>query len=1073
MTDQLTAAFDDASDVSHSTAFVILDTLVDEGHIVEERADYLKQKFKDIHTRVLTIYKRDNLLLKRARQLRAQLDTERHRVQARGEIAKRDDDEIQMLKRQVVEFEKELTSALERESVLQVEALEMDRRKQNLILEREDALAAEEARIRPKIERTQQEIYDMGEKVKEMIATCEELQKKQVLYAKEEEDLKTEIGSFASHFAQCKQQYANLERDPERAMKQLQLVKRSLAAATREAGILDEKLKVQQESLSHLEVLRSTRAQDLASARANKQKIMADIESKRKTLGTLNASLEVEQETRQGYQDRMTEIDQLIKTTKIAKNQEEDNVERLRREKERCVRDHTTIQQNISDISRERQAFKEQQLQYKRNIEEQHRVKKEVERQIASGKADVIAKQKRLLKEQRKEKAFTNKANILLEDISNVEDLMDIKKQQEDAKRRELVSLTIKRQDLSRECAREANRAIMTKNELHTKDVHHREVHRRQDELQKQLDSLTAEFQRVKRERSQMAAQIQAIAQKMTEVAEKTKILENELEVLLRECALKEKDLMKKKRQAHEITQHCTNLRLEKNKQRKKLAKVTETEKEIKAQVRRMNVELTIVEEDMAAIQHEYENAIDSRNQTGVLLIDRNDETSLLVEKSKAQAAAIELGMNLTNQRVEEISRMKRRVADLAREIEVCNKALPKVRQLEEELRVLQMDIEDETWRMEVLENDLTNPNNPHRWRRIDMVLPPQGEVPSGPPQNSSSEHAESTAETPVKGLKPLPADEAAAAAEIAATKNCPSAEYVQLHARLRDLEARLNTTNEKLREKDLILAEVTELADRIGAHAKNGKEFTLALARQVNEHQSGIRKKTRGMMSTISELSLFQASSIQLQREVEYLEGLVEEAEQRLEQGDAPFPEAEDEYMKMKRNNKRYGEALQRREEERRRLEDAGSKGIVQTTAVPRPNSYVPNDELGLPKPYGTFAPFHPGSVQQPPLHQCVSTRPCVSSGRRPKQSPRSGGIPVATPQILTLEDTSGKAVSSPDAFGHTGPAYLDKPQDPVANYKLSSMIDCSTVSAMEKVKSARAAHEQAASSETSNTRK
>lgn len=981
MGDQLTAAFDDASDVTHSTAFVLLDTLVDEGHIVEERAEYLKQKFKDIHTRVLTIYKRDNLLLKRARQLRAQLDTERHRVQARGDIAKKDDDEIQALKRQVLELEKDLTSAQERESVLQVEALEMDRRKQSLILEIEDALAAEEARIRPKIEQTQQEICEMGERVKSMIASCEELQRKQVTFGKEEEVLKGEIGSFDSQFSQCKQQYANLESDPERARKQLQLVKRSLGAATREASILDEKLKVQQDSMTFMEMQRSSRAQDLATARSNRQKIIADMESKRKTLGTLSASLEVELETRQGYNDRLSELDQLIVTTKIAKNQDEDNLERQRREKERCLREHSALQQTISDLGKERQSIKEAESQCKRSIEELHRSAKELQDKIDAGKADVAAKQKRLLKEQRKEKVFTEKANVVLEDISNVEDLMSIKRNQEESKRREMLNLAVKRQELSRECAREANRAVMTKNELYTKDVHFREVHRRHEELQRQLDNLTSEFQRVKRERSQMAAQIQAIAQKMTEVAEKTKILENELEVLLRECALKEKDLVKKKRSSHEITQTCTNLRLEKNKHRKKLVKVTETEKEVKAQVRRMNVEVTIVEDDMTVMQRDYENAIDGRNQTGVLLIDRNDETSLLLEKSKAQEAAIEMGMSLTNQRTEEIRKMNIRVANLAREIEVCNKTIPKVRQLEEELMSLQHDVDDERWRVEVLENDLTNPNNPHRWRRIEKVLPPQVSLPTTVPEGTARTTEEAGEPAEGKG-------------DASVTKNCPSAEYVQLQARCQDLEAHVNAINEKLREKDLILAEVTELAERIGAHAESGKEFTLALAKQVNEHQCGIRKKTRGMMATISELSLFQASSIQLQKEVEYLEEVVKVAEARLEEGVAPFEEAEEEYRKMRRNNLRYSEYVQRKEEEKRKQQDGNE--VVNTTAPQRPNSYIPPDELGLPKPFGTFAPFRPSAAPRTVRH--AADGQTTSGGAQPTGDILQGALDSLT---------------------------------------------------------------------------
>ena len=34
---------------------------------------------------------------------------------------------------------------------------------------------------------------------------------------------------------------------------------------------------------------------------------------------------------------------------------------------------------------------------------------------------------------------------------------------------------------------------------------------------------------------------------------------------------------------------------------------------------------------------------------------------------------------------------------------------------------------------------------------------------------------------------------------------------------------------------------------------------------------------------------------------------------------------------------------------------------GIVRTTAMPRPNACIPNDDLGIPKPYGGHAPFKP----------------------------------------------------------------------------------------------------------------
>lgn len=1007
MTESPSTVFDDASDVTHSTAFAILNTLVDEGHIVEERADYLKQKFKDLHNRVLTIYKRDNTLLKRARLLRSQLDTERGQVQAKGEVAKKDDEEIQLLKRQVVELEKELTTVQERESVLQVEVLEMDRRKQNYILEREDAMAAEEARLRPKIERTKQEINDMGEEIKSMITECDSLQKKKEELTQEEEELKIEIGSFSAVFAQHKQQYANLERDPERATKQLQLVKRSLTAANLESTALDEKLKLQQENLLYLEVMRSTRAKDLASARGQKKKILADLASKRKTLHTLATSLEVEIETKQGYQDRLLELEMLIKTTRITKNQEEDALEKVMREKEKEVREYAAIQKAITESNQERQQLKNQQHLCKRTIGDVKRKAKELGNQIKVSESEMNAKRKLLLQEQAKDKWFTEKANIVLEDIANAEDLANVKRGQEEAKRKEWFSLVLKRQELARECVREAKREAMTVSELRTKEVHFREAHRWQDELQKQLDSITQQFQRMKRERSQLAAQIQAIAQKMTEVAEKTKILQNELEVLLRECGVKEKELHKKVRRAHELTQACTHLRLEKNKNRKKLTAVSAKEMEVVAQVRRMNIELTMIDDEMTAIQLQYERAIDSRNQSGVLLIDRNDEASLLVEKAKAQEAAIELGAYLTNQRTEELARLRRRLADVTREVDVCRRSIPKVKQLEDELQKLLSEIDDETWRVEVLEKDLISPTNPHRWRHIDRVLPTAPELlPVVPPAELQPSSSPGMSGSGVRSGGTINGS-GEGSVEVLATSQSDA--YVELQARCQDLEARVQAINEKLREKHLVLAEVTELAERVGNHAESGKAFTLALAREVNEHQSNVRRSTRSMMATVSELSLFQASSIQLQRKVKFLEEMVEEAEKRMEEGLVPFAEAEEEYQRSKSKQKLFREAQERRAVEKRELENA-SGGLTRTTAAVRPNSYIPDDQLGLPMPFhGTLGPYRGQSLpfQIEYQHQLYHGSPAASSCP-------SDRLQMASPSLTSTRVTPSAAVGA-----------------------------------------------------------
>ena len=75
------------------------------------------------------------------------------------------------------------------------------------------------------------------------------------------------------------------------------------------------------------------------------------------------------------------------------------------------------------------------------------------------------------------------------------------------------------------------------------------------------------------------------------------------------------------------------------------------------------------------------------------------------------------------------------------------------------------------------------------------------------------------------------------------------------------------------------------------------------------------------------------------------------------------PTEEAEHAWYRMER------ERLRREEErilemQRGRQEDRADpmmpKQITRTTAEPRPNAYIP-DELGIPRPYGSMAPFKP----------------------------------------------------------------------------------------------------------------
>ncbi|EPY19558.1 coiled-coil protein required for normal flagellar motility [Strigomonas culicis] len=833
-------------------------------------------------------------------------------------------------------------------------------------------MAAEEARLQPRIRGLQEEINTMGEDMKQLVILYESLLEKQKETKKSEAACKDEILNFTSTLAHAKQLLHNVDREPDRVRKHIEIVMHSLIGAQKELASVEEHIVAQDETISKLELKQANRDGEVKKAKAALKKLQEEIETKRKTLATLNTSLEVEVETRQTFQERLTELERLVKATKISATQETDGVERIQREKEKAAREFGLTEQATDKILFEQQSLKEQLLLVGKDIDNVERSIVDTERRIVEAKKDVEVRTKKLLSEQSREKEFTAKANRVLEEIHEAEDMLEVKRKQEDVKRRELAAMATKHQNANRESSREAGRVVLARNEHRVKEMYFREITRRHEELENRLTALLELFHTVKRERGQKAAQIQAITQKMTEVAEKTKILENELEVLLRESALKEHELAKKQRQTHDLTQTCLLLRLEKSKQCKTLECSTEKEQAIKADVRRLNADVAMVEDTMTNLRHMYETAVEGRNQSGVQLIDRNDELALLVEKVKTQDLALHQGVALTSARSEEVRRLKIKLSDLQRELEICQKTLPKVQQMEEELARLNEEIDDERWKMEVVERDLTDPSNLQRYRHIETVLPLSVAIETtlnaaAAKASPTPGAADTAGDTNVSAATAAEAGATAAAADNAEEANKimvglgPSEEHIRLQARCQDLESRVNAINEKLREKELILAEVTELSERAGMQAEAGREHTLNLAKNVNQCQNGIRTKTRQIMATISELSLFQSSSIQLQQEVQHLEEIVAQAENRLAAGEAPFVEAEEEYEKEKDRDRRYAELIQKNRE---KLSNT-TQGVKMTTAEPRPNAYIPDDELiAVPRPYGTFGAFKPTTL-------------------------------------------------------------------------------------------------------------
>lgn len=385
--------------------------------------------------------------------------------------------------------------------------------------------------------------------------------------------------------------------------------------------------------------------------------------------------------------------------------------------------------------------------------------------------------------------------------------------------------------------------------------------------------------------------------------------MENEIEILRKESEGKDHALVKERFESEHTLKERDTLRHDTNKMNAVLVTKRSQEEQNVSEIAKLNTIINSAEAELIRMKRDFERAVQQRNYVGIQLIDRNDELCILYEKSNVHEGRLRQAEIQYRVKEQEARLLSLRMAEIQREIGVYRKLLPKIPEYENALVTLMEQLRDERARGVEICAKLEDPSNVDRYNALG-------------------------------GTDPTP-DE--------------------LVRKVQVLEGRLNQKDEQLLEKKLLLDQVTALTDRARREASEGREGTLQLATRVNEFQVKIKNLTRRMMAIVSELSVYRATALKLEQEKTDLEGTLETARSNMDQGLPPTADAEQEWLRMERNRMR---AIEDRMALTAEQEAEEIPGVTRTTAEPRVNAYIPDDDLGIPKPYGSRAPFKPSEA-------------------------------------------------------------------------------------------------------------
>lgn len=204
--------------------------------------------------------------------------------------------------------------------------------------------------------------------------------------------------------------------------------------------------------------------------------------------------------------------------------------------------------------------------------------------------------------------------------------------------------------------------------------------------------------------------------------------------------------------------------------------------------------------------QKEYDVVINERDILGTQLIRRNDELALLHEKVKIQRDAISAGEVAYRERLDDLRVLRLAEKGYRRELHIRRSQSSGVDGLRQEVYTLQRELLQDRTKVKALSEELENPDNRHRWRKLD------GADPS-------------------------------------------TYEMVQ---KIQSLQRRLISKTEEVVEKDLLILE----KDKLYIELKNilARQPGPEVAEQLSIYQQGLRDKTKSMKAMASELNMYQA---------------------------------------------------------------------------------------------------------------------------------------------------------------------------------------------------------------------
>lgn len=366
------------------------------------------------------------------------------------------------------------------------------------------------------------------------------------------------------------------------------------------------------------------------------------------------------------------------------------------------------------------------------------------------------------------------------------------------------------------ECCMANTKYMSALEELKNRDNKISELKKNFADVKAKLSHQKQLYEAVRTDRNLYSKKLVESQDEIAEMKRKFKIMSHQIEQLKEEIKEKEERLKRGHHAHNRMQKECEFFKDQMERAKRKEQTLKSHKETQQAEIKKLESRILEEEDRRKQQKKKYEETISERDVLGTQLIHRNDELALQYEKIKIQQRTLQNGDLAFKQRQEEARTLNVKEAQLKRELHIGKQQVLNIDDLKRQVFQLQRELLQERTKVKALSEELENPMNVHRWRKLE------GADPS----------------------------------------------TYEMMQKVKTLQKRLISKTEEAVEKDLAIQE----KEKLYLEMRNllDKQPSSEVVEEVGKQQNNLKEKTKQMKAMAAELNMYHAQLSDYKEEIE-----------------------------------------------------------------------------------------------------------------------------------------------------------------------------------------------------------